>query len=178
MYPNGRVASPKAPASGSSPFRRLLTGLARLIKQPDTEPAGASQVPPPFEPAADPEIAQALARVRDCVSAARELVPPAEWDAKLEWILGSPRYSMMRAARLDRETIDAVVLGLEELEARVNRASLEPSQNPFEAARRDHLSRQSVVRGLRDATAVYVHASGFSITAVDSPAPPDSRLPN
>jgi hypothetical protein len=166
-----------ASASRISPFRRLLTGLARLIKRTDAEPADPSPVRPPVGPA-DPEIAQALARVRDCVSAARELVPPEEWNAKLEWILGSPRYSMMRAARLDQETIDAVVLGLEELEARVNRTSPEPSRNPFEAARRDHLSRQSVARGLRDATVDYVQASGFSITAEDWSGPPESRFPN
>ena len=178
VYPNRLADAPVVmPASRISAFRRLLNGLVRLVTRPHAEPAGTLIHPSP-DPVSDPEMAHALLRLHDCLSMARELVPPAEWNAKVEWIVGSKRYSEMRAADFDRETVDAVVVGLEELAARLNRTPLEPSKDPYAAALRDHLSRQSVVRGLRDATVGYVLASGFSITAADSPAPPDSRLPN
>ena len=108
--------------------------------------------------ARDPEMEQALLRLRDCLSLARELVPPAEWNANLEWILGSKRDPKGHAAGFDRKTIDAVVLWLGDLTANINRTPVHPLKDPFEAARPDHHVRQSIARRLRDATESYVRA--------------------
>ena len=110
--------------------------------------------------ALDPEMEQALLRLRDSLSLARELVPPAEWNANLEWILGAKKDPMVHAAGLDRKTVDAVVLWLGDLTASVNRTPGDPLKDPFEAAQPDPFVRQSIARGLRDATEGYVLALG------------------
>ena len=144
-----------------SAFRRLLTGVGQRIKQrPHAEPEGAMPI------ARDPEMEQALLRLRDCLSLARELVPPAEWNANLEWILGSKRDPMVHAAGFDKKTVDAVVLWLGDLTASVNRTPGDPLKDPLEAARPDHFVRQSIARGLRDATEGYVLALGRLAPAV------------
>lgn len=103
---------------------------------------------------------------------ARELVPPAEWNAKLEWILGSKRDLNTHTAGFDRRTVDDVALLLEDLAASVHRAPLEPSKDPFEAARPDQQARQSIARELRDATQGYVLASELPTLTVGWPAHP------
>jgi hypothetical protein len=103
---------------------------------------------------------QALLRLRDCLSLARELVPPAEWNANLEWILGSKRDPKVHAASFDRKTVDAVVLWLGDLTASVTGTPADPLKDSFVAARSDHFVRQSIARGLRDATEGYVLALG------------------
>lgn len=108
--------------------------------------------------ALDPEMEQALLRLRDCLSVARELVPPAEWNANLEWILGSKRDPQVHAAGFDRKTVDAVVLWLGDLTASVNRTPVDPLKDSVVATRPDHFVRQSIARGLRDATESYVLA--------------------
>jgi len=145
------------PSLPISLFRRLLAGIGQCFGQrPDGNPARGSLTRQPPRDARDPEIERALARLRDCHSLARSVVPPAEWNANLEWVLGAERDPRVNLAALDVKTADAVVLWLEDLAVSVNRANAEPS--PLEDGRPDQRTRQSIARGLRIATEGYVLA--------------------
>ncbi|HTO87449.1 MAG TPA: hypothetical protein VMR54_07955 [Thermoanaerobaculia bacterium] len=161
------------PSLPISLFRRLLAGVGRWFgERPDGNPARTLPIHRGPGLARDSEIEAALARLRDCHSLARGLVSPAEWNANLEWILGLKRDPRMTTTAFDEKTVDAVALLLEELAASVNRANAEPSKGSFEAAPPDHHARQSIARGLRDATEGFVVAFGRPARALGSSARP------
>jgi hypothetical protein len=130
------------------PPNRTELAPARQEKRDRTDPN-----PPVWsEPSGDAEKRESLSGLRGRYDEASKLVSTDEHYSNLEWILGGRRNAGLNPLAMEKATISAMALWLQDLAAEMDRRSLTSAAATDESRAAAMRALQSVALNLRDAT--------------------------